>query len=267
MESIRKNWWWIYSVVSGLAMVFYLSAWVTLGRTLGEIQQIPFEIIAMGALSSALFYMILRWPKQQRSSPYRFATLYGAVLSAGAYIVQCHEIRSFDVGAWPWGLLIFALILAGVYAPGSLVKKWDGGIRKFYLAKTIAVAWCWTVWALLPLLFLNIPRMPILFVISFLFIAAMVIITDALDRVERSDFLAKRHKWITVVLLLVLFSEAILRLGFEYHVMPLGLLFSAIPAIVFSQTNFRLLAAFLVDFGLVIWYVFLTWNAFVQTLP
>ncbi|MEN9947735.1 MAG: hypothetical protein RL106_558 [Bacteroidota bacterium] len=267
MEWIRKNWWWIYSLVSGVAMVFYLSAWATLCRTIGDLKQIPFEIIAMGALSSALFYMILRWPKQHRSSPYRFATLYGAILSAGAYVVQCHQIRSIEFSIWPWVLLVFALILAMIYAPGSLVKKWDGGIRKFYLAKTFAVAWCWTVWALLPLLFIQAPKIEVLFLISFLLIAGMVIITDALDSEERTPFLAKKYNWISVVLLLIIFSEAMLKYGFGHHIMPFGLLLSAIPAIVFSQTKFRLLAAFLVDFGLVMWYMFLNWNAFVQTLP
>ncbi len=267
MEIIKKNWWWIYSVVSGIAMVFYLSAWVTLERTLNEVQQIPFEIIAMGALSSALFYMILRWPKQHRKSPYRFATLYGSILSSGAYIVQCHQIQSSTSGIFTWLALTIALVVALLYAPGTLIKKLDGGIRQNYLTKTFAVAWCWTVWALLPLIFIHAPHIEFLFSISFFFISALVIITDALDQGERNVFFARRYLWVSVVLFLILISEGLLRYGFGYHVIPLGLFASAIPAILLAQTSYRLLAAFLVDFGLVIWYVFLTWNAFTQTLP
>lgn len=267
MEGIRRNWWWLYSVVSGLAMVFYLSAWVTLERNLGEVKQIPLEIIAMGALSSALFYMILRWPKQHRKSPYRFATLYGAMLSAGAYVVQCHNIQTNGVGVWPWVALIMAMLMAVVYAPGALNQQWDGGLRKFYLAKTIAVAWCWSVWALLPLLFLNTPNIGSLFLISFLLIAGMVIITDTLDGSERNAFLSRRKNWMTTVLLLILLSESVLHFTFGHHLLPFGLIMAAFPAMVMSQTRYRLLAAFLVDFGLVMWYMFLTWNSFVQTLP
>ena len=267
MESIKRNWWWLYSLISGIAMVFYLSAWVTLERAMGAVKPIPMEIIAMGALSSALFYMILRWPKEHRKSPYRFAALYGALLSSGAYVIQCQQFSSSNNNAIAWLLILSACAIAAMYAPGAILKQMQGGIRKYYLAKTCAVAWCWSVWALLPLLFLNTPQIAHLFGISFLFISGMVIITDALDGHERQLFFARRLQWLTVVMGLIFSAEVILHIAFKHHVISFGLVLSALPALVFSQTRYRLLAAFLVDGGLMIWYVFLSWNAVLQTLP
>lgn len=248
-------------------MVFYLSAWVALERALGVVKQIPIEVIAMGALSSALFYMILRWPKEHRKSPYRFTALYGALLSSGAYVIQCHQFSSTNSNSFAWLLIFSAGLIAAMYAPGAILKQMQGGIRKYYLGKTFAVAWCWSVWALLPLLFLNTPHTTSLFAISFLFVSGMVIITDALDGNERNPFFNRRSRWMPAVLGLILLAEIILHFVFKHHVISFGLIFSALPALVFSQTRYRLLAAFLVDGGLMLWYMFLTWNAVVQTLP
>ena len=263
---LEKNWWWIYSLVSGLAMVFYLLSWTHL-EVDPATSKIPVEIIVMGALSSALFYMILRWPKEYRKSPYRFATLYGAILSAGAYVIQCQSISVLSSNFWPWMLLLSAIAVAMLYAPGALIRQLHGGIRNFYLAKTLAVAWCWTIWALLPLMFLGATHLQTYLGVSFLFIAGMVIITDVLDGSDRNLFLGRKWMWISTIVGLLALGEIIIHLQFIHKIEPFGLILSAIPALIVAQTRHKLLAAFLVDCGLVFWCVFLTWSQWSNTLP
>jgi len=264
--TLEKNWWWIYSLVSGLAMVFYLLSWSHI-EVDPATSKIPVEIIVMGALSSALFYMILRWPKDYRKSPYRFATLYGAILCAGAYVIQCQSISVLSSNLWPWMLLLSAIAVAMLYAPGALIRQLHGGIRNFYLAKTFAVAWCWTIWALLPLMFLGAAHLQTYLGVSFLFIAGMVIITDVLDGSDRNHFLGRRWMWISTILGLMIVAEGIIQFQLNHKIEPFGLILSAIPALIFAQTRYKLLAAFLVDCGLVFWYVFLAWSQWTNTLP
>ncbi len=264
--ALEKNWWWIYSIVSGLAMVFYLLSWSNIG-VFSPAPSIPAEIIVMGALSSALFYMILRWPKDYRKSPYRFATLYGAILCAGAYIVKCQSISLLASNFWPWISLLSAIVVAMMYAPGALIRQFHGGIRNFYLAKTMAVAWCWTIWALLPLMFLGVAHLETYLGVSFLFISGMVIITDVLDGSDRNLFLGRRWMWITTILALMILAEVLVQIQLSAKIEPFGLILSASPALLMAQTRYKLLAAFLVDCGLFFWYVFLAWSHWTNTLP
>ncbi len=263
--TIQRNWWWIYSLVSGVAMVFYMSAWMTAERMVNIfIGHIPKAIVAMAAISSALFYLILRWPKHQRKSPYRFATLYGFVLSAGAYIIQSSQLSSSATFlALPIVMIVSAALMALVYYPKALLNKISWSSRDVYFVKTFSVAWCWSVWATLPMMFQEVHFFWSAFIVSFLFITALVMITDIN---ENRGSQAVRRMWLGVFLL-ALMAEVVIQLGFSAKISPGWIVLSVMIPFVVFWTKKKLLTAFSVDLSLVFFYWMVSINAWLNLLP
>jgi hypothetical protein len=210
LEVLRKNWWWIYSVVSGVAMVFYLSAMLKIERLFNPfLALLPKSVIAMGAISSALFYTLMRWPATKRKSAYLFACFYGLLLSGGAYIIQCFQYteRSWE---WSWfqaGILILTVLFVVFYSPSSFRLQWGKGLRKYYLLKPLIVAWCWTVWALMPLIFAETIHLVQMMIMSISLIFALVLITDIIDDqvdVEVKTMVSQWGRSLTIVVLLII---------------------------------------------------------------
>jgi hypothetical protein len=263
LESFKKNWWWIYSLVSGVAMVFYISALLHLARLLNpELVKLSPQVIAMGAISSALFYCILRWPVQSKKSPYLFAAFYGLLLSGGAYVVQSFHYAQIP---WQWsgvwtGLLMITIIAGVFYSPQSWMTKWGFGLRRYYLVKPLVVAWCWTVWALMPLIFLQPLELFGMMLISLLFVFALVLITDIIDQnADQSTTKTIVTQWgvtKTLVLIVVLsvFSEVLIWKVFG-GLLPSGciLLASALPLLSLTLRK-KYLSSLLVDGALLILY-------------
>ncbi|MEN9332875.1 MAG: hypothetical protein RLY35_55 [Bacteroidota bacterium] len=265
MERLQRNWWWIYSLVSGGAMVFYISAWMTAERMVNlVIGHLPMTIVSMAAVSSALFYLILRWPKDQRSSPYRFAALYGFVLSAGAYIVQSAQLRSTEQSLLlPTLMIASAAIVAFVYYPKAFLKRIQWSSRNIYFLKTFSVAWCWSVWATIPMMFIEVRFFWSAFIVSILLIAALVMITDINEsRIKHS----LRARWMGVFLLALL-AEVMIQLGFSAKIGPGWMVLCVtIPFVVF-WTKKKLLTALFVDLSLVFFYGMMSINAWLNLLP
>ena len=265
MERIQRNWWWIYSLVSGIAMVFYMSAWMTAERMVNIFMgHIPMPIVAMAAISSALFYLILRWPKHQRKSPYRFASLYGFVLSAAAYIIQSAQLSPQSAfSALPIVMIVTAGLMALVYYPRALLKNIVWSSRDIYFFKTFSVAWCWSVWATMPMMFQEVHFFWSAFVVSFLLISALVIITDINENRESQS---NRSMWMSVFFLALL-AEVVIQLGFSAKISPGWIaLCVMIPFVVF-WTKKKLLTALSVDLSLIFFYGMMSINAWLNLLP
>ena len=265
MERIQRNWWWIYSLVSGIAMVFYMSAWMTAERMVNIFMgHIPMPIVAMAAISSALFYLILRWPKHHRKSPYRFATLYGFVLSAAAYIIQSSQLNPQSaLSTLPIVMIVSAAVMALVYYPKALLKMITWSSRDVYFLKTFSVAWCWSVWATIPMMFQEVHFFWSAFLVSFLLISALVIITDINENRESQS---NGSMWMSVFLLALL-AEVVIQLGFSAKISPgWSVLSVMIPFVVF-WTKKKLLTALSVDLSLVFFYGMMSINAWLNLLP
>jgi hypothetical protein len=265
MERIQRNWWWIYSLVSGIAMVFYMSAWMTAERMVNIFMgHIPMPIVAMAAISSALFYLILRWPKDQRKSPYRFATLYGFVLSAAAYIIQSAQLGSHtSISALPIFMIVSAAVMALVYYPKALLKMITWSSRDVYFIKTFSVAWCWSVWATIPMMFQAVHFFWSAFVVSLLLISALVMITDINENRESQS---SRSMWLGVFLLALL-AEVVIQLGFSAKISPGWVLLCILIPFVVFWTKKKLLTALSVDVSLVLFYGMMSINAWLNLLP
>ncbi len=191
-------------------MVFYLSAMLKIERLFNPfLALLPKPVIAMGAISSALFYTLMRWPANKRKSAYLFACFYGLLLSGGAYIIQCFQ---YTERRWEWswfllGILFITLLFVIFYSPSSFRLPWGKGLRKYYLLKPLVVAWCWTVWALMPLIFVETLHLIQMMVMSISLIFALVLITDIIDDqvdVEVKTMVSQWGKVLTVVILLVI---------------------------------------------------------------
>jgi hypothetical protein len=265
METLQRNWWWIYSLVSGVAMVFYISAWMTAERMVNiDMGHLSATIVAMAAISSALFYLILRWPKDQRKSPYRFAALYGFVLSAGAYLVQSAQLRSSEQQlVLPTLMITSAAIVALVYYPKAFLKRIQWSSRNIYFIKTFSVAWCWSVWATIPMMFIEVRFFWSSFFVSILLIAALVMVTDINENRESHSL---RARWVSVFLLALL-AEIVVQLGFSAKISPGWIVLCvSIPFLIF-WTRKRLLTALFVDLSLVFFYGMMSINAWLNLLP
>jgi hypothetical protein len=264
LESIKKNWWWIYSLVSGVAMVFYISALLHIARLLNpELVKLSPQVIAMGAISSALFYCILRWPIQNKKSPYLFAVFYGLLLSGGAYVVQSFHYAQIP---WQWnrawtGLLLITLIAGVLYSPQTWIAKWGFGLRRYYIVKPLVVAWCWTIWALMPLIFLQPAELAGLMLISLLFVFALVLMTDIIDKhADQSTTKTIVTQWgvaktVVLILLLSISSEVLIWKVLD-GLLPAGRVVaaSALPllSLIFKK---KYLSSLLVDSALVVLYL------------
>lgn len=249
-------------MVSGLAMVFYISALLHFVRIFDPIlQKLSPQIIAMGAISSALFYCIMRWPVDNRKSPYLFAAFYGLLLSGGAYVIQSFQYAQV---AWQWngmwlGLLLITLLAVVFYSPQSLRERWGLGLRRYYLVKPMVVSWCWTIWALMPLIFIQPPFLLNLMLISFLFVFALVLLTDIIDVQIDQHSKTMATQWgiaatMGFVVGCIVLSEFFMAYFFEGKV-PFGKLMmaSAMPlASLFLRKKY--LSSLLVDGALVILY-------------
>jgi hypothetical protein len=265
MEKIQQNWWWIYSLVSGIAMVFYISAWMTAERMVNVFMgHIPTAILVMAAVSSALFYLVLRWPKGNRKSPYRFASMYGFLLSAGAYVIQSFQLSgATSVTFLPLAMIGSAAIIALVYYPKALLKQIEWSGRDFYVVKTFSVAWCWSVWATIPMMFQEVRFFWSAFAVSFLLICALVIITDINENRESHS---RRSMWMGVFLLTLL-AEVWIQVGFSAKISPGWMVLCVlIPTFVF-WTKKKLLTALSVDLSLVFFYGMMSVNAWLNLLP
>jgi len=246
-------------------MVFYISAWMTAERMVnlffGHVQV---TILTMAAISSALFYLVLRWPKNQRKSPYRFAAMYGFFLSAGAYVVQSYQLGTHrTLTILPIVMIGLAAVVALLYYPKALVKqiKWSG--RDIYIVKTMSVAWCWSVWATIPMMFQEVGFFWSAFVVSFLLISALVLITDINESREQSSI---KSMWLSVFLL-ALTAEVVVQLGFNAKISPGWILSSVLIPFVVFWSNKRLLTALSVDLSLVLFYGMMSVNAWLNLLP
>lgn len=265
MEKIQQNWWWIYSLVSGIAMVFYISAWMTAERMVNLFMgHIPTAILVMAAVSSALFYLVLRWPKGNRKSPYRFASMYGFLLSAAAYVIQSFQLNAVgSLGILPIVMIGSAAIIALVYYPKALLKQVEWSGRDVYFFKTFSVAWCWSVWAMIPMMFQEVQFFWSAFVVSFLLISALVMITDINDNREKASF---GSKWLGVFLLALL-AEVVIQVGFSAKINPGWILLCVMVPFLVFWTQKKLLTALSVDLSLVLFYGMMSVNAWLNLLP
>lgn len=265
MEGIQRNWWWIYSLVSGIAMVFYISAWMTAERMVNVFMgHIPAAILAMAAVSSALFYLVLRWPKGNRKSPYRFASMYGFLLSAAAYVIQSFQLSAQNaISVLPFVMIGSGAIIALVYYPRALLKRIEWSGRDVYVVKTFSVAWCWSVWATIPMMFQEVRFFWSAFVVSFLLICALVIITDINEHRESHS---RRSMWMGVFLLTLL-AEVFIQVGFSAKISPGWMLLCVlIPSLVFWSRK-KMLTALSVDLSLVFFYGMMSINSWLNLLP
>ena len=264
MELIKKNWWWIYSVVSGIAMVFYISSLLQLVRfTDSSLPKLSPQVIAMGAIGSALFYCIMRWPIKQRKSAYFFATIYALMLTCGAYIIQCYQFANRPLGEGNvfLGILLLTGCLAVFYSPQSIRSHWWMGLRKYYVIKPFIVAWCWTVWAMMPLLFIQADHLWGMMVTSLLFVFALVLITDIVD--VSHDIKSKtmvtqwgKSKTIVLIFILVVSAEITLNITFEnLHIKGSMLLAAGLPLMSLWLRK-KYLTSLLVDGALILIYYF-----------
>lgn len=240
-------------------MVFYLSTMLRIERTLNfALPLLPKPVIAMGAVSSALFYMVMRWPVTKKKSAYLFACFYGLLLSGGAYIIQCFQY-AHRIWEWSWFLAIvlgITLVFVLFYSPSSFKLKWGMGLRKYYLLKPLIVAWCWTVWALMPLIFVETVHLIPMMIMSIALIFALVLITDIIDDQtdhEVSTMVSRWGKGVTIFVLLVIIGMNEIFISFQLpNVIFPGLMTTiiAIPLIsLLWKKNY--LSALLVDFVLI----------------
>jgi hypothetical protein len=127
------------------------------------------------------------------------------------------------------------------------------GLRKYYLLKPLIVAWCWTVWALMPLIFVETVHLIPMMIMSIALIFALVLITDIIDDQtdhEVSTMVSRWGKSVTIFVLLVIIGMNEIFISFQLpNVIFPGLMTTiiAIPLIsLLWKKNY--LSALLVDF-------------------
>ncbi len=243
-------------------MVFYISALLHFFRVFDPtLQKLSPQIIAMGAMSSALFYCIMRWPVENKKSPYLFASFYGLLLSGGAYVIQSFQFAQATLhwnGLW-LGLLFTTVLAVIFYSPQSIRDRWGLGLRRYYLVKPMVVSWCWTIWALMPLIFIQPSTLLSLMLISFLFVFALVLLTDIIDVQEDEYTKTMATQWgVAVTLCCATFCIILAEISAFYFFegkVPLGrwIIAGLLPI---SSLFFRkkYISALLVDGALIILY-------------
>lgn len=275
MSGLKKQWWWLYSLISGVAMAFFISALLVVMRgSRLEVPTVDARIWITGALSSAFFYLLLRWPNQHRKSAYRFSVLYMMVLTSLAYIIQCYQYgqRQGEYFTVHGLLIVSALMVGFAYSPSSFLPTNQVGLRNHYMTKSFAVAWSWSIWASMPLLFLKTYFIYQVLLIAFFMILSLVIITDIIDMGDDQSV----STWISRLgvkrgLLLVFFFCLLAEVGIHFLVggrWPYGLVMASVAVPVGSlKLNRPLLSSFLVDFALIIFFASVFWLEWTGSLP
>lgn len=243
-------------------MVFYISALLHFFRIFEPgLQRLSPQIVAMGAISSALFYCIMRWPVENKKSPYLFASFYGLLLSGGAYVIQSFQFAQVTLhwnGFWV-GLLLTTLLAVVFYSPHSLRERWGLGLRRYYLVKPMVVSWCWTIWALMPLIFIQPSNLLKLMLISFLFVFSLVLMTEIIDVQVDENTKTMATMWGEVVTLIcailcLILSEILIGYFFESKIAFGKLMLAGLLPVFSLFFRRKYLSALLVDGALIMFY-------------